>query len=161
MNINKDKGYRITRVKHILERLNEIEAFVLIERNGLNDGIPKTLEETARILGYVSRERIRQIETKARKRLGGIEDNRGIFASLLDEFDRYVTDPLIVKRLIKIFPETARTRLNILVKEKMEFYKRSFRWSSTYTENARTLQVELYKAIIEECTKRVDKLSKK
>ena len=48
--------------------LSDREARVLNLRFGLEDGIPKTLEEVGRVFG-VTRERIRQIEAKALERL--------------------------------------------------------------------------------------------
>ncbi len=48
--------------------LSKREIFVLSTRFGINDGRPKTLEETGKILN-VTRERIRQIETKALRKL--------------------------------------------------------------------------------------------
>ena len=52
----------------ILETLNPREAKVLELRFGIGDGRPRTLEEVGKVFG-VTRERIRQIETKALKKL--------------------------------------------------------------------------------------------
>jgi RNA polymerase sigma factor (sigma-70 family) len=51
-----------------LERLLEREREIVLMRAGLRDGQAKTLEEIARIYG-LTRERIRQIEAKAHKRM--------------------------------------------------------------------------------------------
>ena len=50
------------------DTLNEREEQVLRHRFGLDDGSPKTLEEVGKIFD-VTRERIRQIEVKAIKKL--------------------------------------------------------------------------------------------
>lgn len=52
----------------VLGMLTPREALVIIMRYGLNDGVPKTLEEIGSMLG-VTRERVRQIEAKALRRL--------------------------------------------------------------------------------------------
>ena len=51
-----------------LNQLPERERKIIILRFGLEDGEPKTLEEVGRVIG-VTRERIRQIEAKALKKL--------------------------------------------------------------------------------------------
>ncbi|MBN1150755.1 sigma-70 family RNA polymerase sigma factor [candidate division WOR-3 bacterium] len=56
------------RLRGVLNTLTEREKKVLIYRFGIEDGCPKTLEEVGMIFG-VTRERIRQIETKALKKL--------------------------------------------------------------------------------------------
>jgi len=55
-------------LNEVLETLNEREAQVLRLRYGLDDGCPRTLEEVGKIFN-VTRERIRQIEVKALKKL--------------------------------------------------------------------------------------------
>jgi len=50
--------------------LNSRYRRILVERFGLNDGIPKSLEEVGRIF-HVTRERIRQIEAKALRLVSG------------------------------------------------------------------------------------------
>lgn len=55
-------------LNHILDELTERERDVLQLRFGLKDNRPKTLEEVGRIFN-VTRERIRQIESKAIKKL--------------------------------------------------------------------------------------------
>lgn len=56
------------KIKKWLSNLDEKERNILILRYGLDDMIPKTLEEVARIYN-VTRERIRQIECKAMENL--------------------------------------------------------------------------------------------
>ena len=51
-----------------LEHLSEREKSIIISRYGLDDGIPKTLEEIAKV-EHVTRERIRQIEAKGLRKL--------------------------------------------------------------------------------------------
>ncbi len=55
-------------VERVLESLSERERRVLEERFGLRDGKPKTLEEVGKLFA-VTRERIRQIEAKALRKL--------------------------------------------------------------------------------------------
>jgi RNA polymerase primary sigma factor len=56
------------RLKDVLETLTEREKSVLDFRFGLTDGYPRTLEEVGRRF-FVTRERIRQIEAKALRKL--------------------------------------------------------------------------------------------
>jgi RNA polymerase sigma factor RpoD-like protein len=56
------------RLKEILSTLNDREANVLSLRFGLEDGKPRTLEEVGKEFG-VTRERVRQIESKALRKL--------------------------------------------------------------------------------------------
>lgn len=55
-------------ISRVLELLTEREQMVVKLRFGLDDGIPRSLEEIGRILG-VTRERVRQVEEKALKKL--------------------------------------------------------------------------------------------
>ena len=58
------------RLQGVLSTLTDREQEVLSLRSGLNDGVPRSLEEVARKFN-VTRERIRQIEAKALlKKLG-------------------------------------------------------------------------------------------
>ena len=56
------------RLREVLYSLNARERDVLDKRFGLGDGIPRTLEEVGKMFG-VTRERIRQIEAKALRKL--------------------------------------------------------------------------------------------
>jgi RNA polymerase primary sigma factor len=56
------------KIYYVLNSLKEREKGIIIERFGLNDDKPKTLEEIGKIYG-VTRERIRQIESKALRKL--------------------------------------------------------------------------------------------
>lgn len=55
-------------LEHVLGELTDREAHVLKLRFGLEDGVPKTLEEVGKMYS-VTRERIRQIEAKALEKL--------------------------------------------------------------------------------------------
>ena len=63
-------GYSILKDKmnEVLTTLTERERVVLIQRFGLLDGKPKTLEEVG-VAFNVTRERIRQIEAKALRKM--------------------------------------------------------------------------------------------
>ena len=60
-----------------LAALNERERRVIILRYGLDDAEPKTLEEIGRRLG-LTRERVRQIETEALKRLARLREMEAV-----------------------------------------------------------------------------------
>ncbi|MFC1745628.1 RNA polymerase sigma factor RpoD/SigA [Candidatus Riflebacteria bacterium] len=62
----------------ILQILTEKEGRVLKLRFGLDDGIPRSLEEIGRIMG-VTRERIRQVEAKALKKLRASEEKDKLY----------------------------------------------------------------------------------
>jgi RNA polymerase primary sigma factor len=63
-----------------LEALSERERKVLVLRYGLIDEEPKTLEEIGRRLG-LTRERVRQIETEALKRLARLREMEAVAGS--------------------------------------------------------------------------------
>lgn len=58
-----------------LEKLSPREQLVLRMRFGIDDGVPKTLEEVGQHF-HVTRERARQVEAKALRRLRSIIKNR-------------------------------------------------------------------------------------
>lgn len=55
-------------LENVLEKLKPREQQIICERYGLSDGVEKTLEEIGSSMN-VTRERIRQIETKALRKL--------------------------------------------------------------------------------------------
>ncbi len=59
------------KIKELLEKMTPREQKILTLRFGLKDGIPRTLNETAKHFG-ITRERVRQIETVAMKKLRDI-----------------------------------------------------------------------------------------
>lgn len=60
-------------IRKILAHLSAKESLVLKLRFGLEDGVPKTLDEIGRSMG-VTRERVRQIQSRALKKLKNIKD---------------------------------------------------------------------------------------
>ncbi|MFE8013071.1 RNA polymerase sigma factor RpoD/SigA [Streptomyces antibioticus] len=58
------------RLRHVLEHLTERERHVLVRRTGLDGDEPDTLEDIGVVFG-VTRERIRQIESKAKAKFRG------------------------------------------------------------------------------------------
>ncbi|MCK4539494.1 MAG: RNA polymerase sigma factor RpoD/SigA [Candidatus Krumholzibacteria bacterium] len=52
----------------LLDRLSEREKLIIKVRYGFEDGVPKTLAETGKLI-HVSRERVRQLEMRALKKL--------------------------------------------------------------------------------------------
>ncbi|WP_022670868.1 RNA polymerase sigma factor RpoD [Hippea alviniae] len=70
------------KIEEVLMTLNERERKVLIMRFGIGDGFDHTLEEVGRVLG-VTRERVRQIEAKALRKLRHPKRSR-ILASFVE-----------------------------------------------------------------------------
>jgi len=76
-------AYLKEEVDHILHSLPEREEQILRMRFGLDDGQPKTLEEVGSVY-HITRERIRQLEAKALRRLHHSYANRQDFRDLKD-----------------------------------------------------------------------------
>src|ERR671930_217460 len=72
-----DVSLRCQALAEALAALSDREQKVLILRYGLDDAEPKTLEDTARRLG-LTRERVRQIETEALKRLAKLREMEAV-----------------------------------------------------------------------------------
>lgn len=68
-------------IEKILEELSEREREVLMLRSGLKTGEPQTLQTISEYMG-VTRERIRQIEAGARKKIG----SNPIFRQMVEEY---------------------------------------------------------------------------
>ena len=68
---NVDRMFRSERVRALLVRMNSREREILELRFGLRDGEIHTLNEAAKRFG-ITRERVRQIEAVALKRLRGL-----------------------------------------------------------------------------------------
>ena len=68
-----DMGLLRDRMADVLKVLNERERIVVESRYGLYDGVAKTLDEVG-LMFNVTRERIRQIEIGALKKLRGCKD---------------------------------------------------------------------------------------
>lgn len=68
-------------IRKAFERLNEKEAFVLTKRYGLNGEKPQTLEDVGSQLG-LTRERIRQIQEKAERKLSRNAELRNLFVTM-------------------------------------------------------------------------------
>ncbi len=69
------------KVLHLLEKLRPHERDVLLLRFGLQGEAPKTLAEIGRFMGY-SRERVRQIESRALRKLGSTMNARRLLDDL-------------------------------------------------------------------------------
>ncbi|MCX4701221.1 sigma-70 family RNA polymerase sigma factor [Streptomyces sp. NBC_01373] len=67
----------LARLRHVLEHLTERERHVVIRRNGLDGDEPDTLEDIGVVFG-VTRERIRQIESKVKWKFRGQLDRHGL-----------------------------------------------------------------------------------
>ena len=62
-------------IDYVLSHLNERERYIIIHRFGLEDNEPKTLREIGKDLG-ISRERVRQIEMRALKKIRALATKR-------------------------------------------------------------------------------------
>lgn len=71
------------KIGQMLSKLREQERFVLELRYGISNGVPMTLSEVGKSLGY-SRERVRQIENLALRKLGHAQNAR----KLLDDLNQ-------------------------------------------------------------------------
>jgi RNA polymerase sigma factor (sigma-70 family) len=71
------------RIQEIVERLPQKELQVLTERYGLDGNTPQTLQDIAHRV-HVTRERVRQVESKAIRRLQKTQKSRSAFESLLN-----------------------------------------------------------------------------
>jgi RNA polymerase primary sigma factor len=69
------REYMEKEIDHILSFLSDREKYVIINRFGLKDKQPKTLKEIGKELG-ISRERVRQIETRALKKIRALATKR-------------------------------------------------------------------------------------
>lgn len=86
------------RLMDVLDRIPEREAKVLILRFGINDGKTRTLEEVGQIY-HVTRERIRQIEAKALRRLSHRRDAKALktFLGIEDQDTLSIVEPAFPK----------------------------------------------------------------
>ncbi|MFE3081927.1 sigma-70 family RNA polymerase sigma factor [Streptomyces albidoflavus] len=71
----------LARLRHVLEHLTERERHVVIRRTGLDGDDPDTLEDIGAVFG-VTRERIRQIESKVKWKFRGQLDRHGLMPPL-------------------------------------------------------------------------------
>ncbi len=62
-------------IDYVLSHLNERERYIIVHRFGLDDNEPKTLREIGKDLG-ISRERVRQIEMRALKKIRALATKR-------------------------------------------------------------------------------------
>ena len=82
-----------SRIEEAMEHLNYREREILRLRYGLADGYSYTLEEVGKIFS-VTRERVRQIESKAVRKLQQPYRNRSL-SSFLDGYDSSLDGPVI------------------------------------------------------------------
>ena len=78
-----EENERRDKLLNFIEKLSPRENMIIKLRFGLYDGVPKTLEEIGKRFG-VSRERIRQVETKALKKLKYLIVVKGKFRNIND-----------------------------------------------------------------------------
>ncbi len=74
----------------VLDTLTPRERFVIRSRFGLTDGIPVTLEQLGRELGGISKDRVRQIEGDAFRKLRHPSRSRTLRGSLNDSVSGYI-----------------------------------------------------------------------
>ena len=76
----------IQSLRRLIHRLDERERTILVMRYGLDGNRPKTLEEVSKTIGR-TRERVRQIQMQALKKLRTLIDEEGMEGSHLDASD--------------------------------------------------------------------------
>ena len=72
------KILRHERIQSLLEKMNKREREILTLRFGLEDEVTRTLSETAKRFG-ITRERVRQIENVAMRKLRGYLTSQELF----------------------------------------------------------------------------------
>ncbi len=82
------KALRESLVKAMHKVLTEREIKVIILRFGLDGGEPRTLQEVGDIIG-VTRERIRQIEEKAKIKLRRVPELEGVILRRSEKMQKY------------------------------------------------------------------------
>ena len=75
--------FRKEEVNHLLAELNEREQQIIRMRFGLDDGVPKTLEEVGKVFN-VTRERVRQLENRALRKLNRMHAHKEEFQDWKD-----------------------------------------------------------------------------
>lgn len=76
----------IQSLRRLIHRLDQRERTILVMRYGLDGNRPKTLEEVSKIIGR-TRERVRQIQMQALKKLRTLIDEEGMESSQLEASD--------------------------------------------------------------------------
>ena len=75
--------FRKEEVNHLLAEQNEREQQIIRMRFGLDDGVPKTLEEVGKVFN-VTRERVRQLENRALRKLNRMHAHKEEFQDWKD-----------------------------------------------------------------------------
>jgi len=70
-------------IARIMRLLNDMYSMTIAHRFGLIDGVPLTLDATGKLL-HVTRERVRQIEIRAVRKLRKVAEEMGVTASMVD-----------------------------------------------------------------------------
>lgn len=96
----------------VINTLNDREKEVILERYGIIDGVPKTLEEVGRHL-HVTRERIRQIESRALRKLRLPSRSKQLMAYFSD-------DDSLTNKNLSLLSETESSE-NTKDKEKVKY----------------------------------------